>query len=146
MLTKIAIALMLTLSSTPSYAKETKMNPAETQIKQTIETYVKGYLNAEKDLVAKAFNSETRLYSIDEGKIDKTEMNEWLQNLDERKAKGDLRKAELKIKSIDITDTTAIAKIELHFEKRIFTDYLSFLHLNDQWIIVGKIYSVKELK
>ena len=116
----------------------------EQKIKETIQTYVDGYLNAEKKLVASAFFHETRLYSVDGGKIDKTEMSDWLKNIDERKARGDIRKGKLEIGLIDITDDTAVAKIFLQFEKRVFTDYLSLLQVNGNWMIVGKIYSVKE--
>ena len=113
----------------------------ELKIKQTIQYYVTGYLQAEKEILAKAFYPETRLYSVDEGKIDKTEMSEWFKNLDERKAKGDIRTAKLKIIWIDITQDTAVAKIQLKFAKVQYTDYLSLLQVNHQWTIVGKVYS-----
>ena len=44
------------------------------EIKQVIETSVDGYLNAKRKIVAKAFYPETRLYSLSDGQIDKTEM------------------------------------------------------------------------
>lgn len=122
------------------------MSPNENKIRGTINTYVEGYLNADKNLISKAFSAETRLYSVDERNLDKTEMTDWLTNLDTRKAKGDIRQAKLEIKNIDITDDSAVAKIELHFAKMLFTDYLSLLQVNDVWTIVGKIYSVKMLE
>ncbi len=115
------------------------------QIKKTIETYVDGYLNAEKGLVTETFYHETKLYSVEEGKIDKTEMKDWINNLEDRKTKGDIRKAKLEFGLIDITEKTAVVKIILKFEKRSFTDYLSLLYIEGVWIIVGKIYSIEEL-
>ena len=122
------------------------MEHQKQEIKQTIQIYVDGYLNAKKELVSKAFYHETRLYSLDEGGIDKTEMIDWLKNLDERSSRGDVRNAKLEIGFIDITAETAVAKILLHFEKRTFADYLSLLKFAGNWVIVGKIYSIEEHK
>lgn len=137
---RMILVSFLLMMTTVTYAKDSKM-----EIKDTIHTYVEGYLNADKNLIAKAFYPATRLLSVDNSKIDITEMKDWFINLDERKARGDIRKADLKIESIQVTEKTAVAKINLKFEKVIFTDYLSLLELEEGWIIVGKIYSAKEL-
>ena len=123
--------------------KENNMEINQQKINETIQNYVTGYLNAEKDLIEKTFHSETKLYSVDEDKLDQLGMKEWINNLDQRKSRGEIRKATLKIKSIDITDNAAVAKILLTFEKFQSTDYLSLLNIKGDWIIVGKIYSVK---
>lgn len=141
------IALLLVIAFTTSVqAKEIKMETKNQEIRQTIQTYVDGYLNAKKELVSKAFYPETRLYSIDDGKIDRTEMVDWLKNLDERNVRGDIRNAKLEIGFIDVTAETAVAKIILSFEKRTFVDYLSLLKVSGSWVIVGKIYSIEEKK
>ncbi len=119
------------------------MTTQENKIHETIQTYVTGYLNAERSFIEKAFHPETRLYCVDNQKLEKTEMKDWIANIENRKLKGDLRSAQLEILQIDITDQAATAKIELHFEKFRFTDYLSLLEINNEWIIVGKIYSIK---
>lgn len=134
------LVLMMTMNTWATENKGTKM-----EIKNVIETYVEGYLNAESSLVARAFHPETILYSVDEGALDRTELASWLQNLDERKARGDIRSAEFKLENIEVTDTTARAKIKLKFAKVQFTDYLSLLLIEGKWVIIGKIYSVKGL-
>jgi hypothetical protein len=141
---KNALLLMIALT-TFAHAKETKMEPQKQEIIKTIQIYVDGYLNAKKELVSKAFYHETKLYSVDENKIDKTEMNDWLKNFDERSTRGDIRTANLEIGFIDVTADTAVAKIFLYFEKYTFVDYLSLLNIDKNWIIVGKIYSMKEI-
>lgn len=117
----------------------------EVEIENTIQKYFKGYLSAEKNLIVEAFHSETRLLSIENNKLDKTEMHEWILNLDLRKMKGDQRIAKTEVLSIDITDSAAIAKVQLNFPKYQFTDFLSLLRIEDHWKIVGKIYTVKEI-
>lgn len=116
-------------------------------IDRVITKYVDGYLNAESELVKEAFHPDTVLYSSDNGELDKTTMKEWLKNLDERKASGDIRKAQLEIHDVEVTGDMARAKITITFAKKVFTDYLLFLRLaNKGWTIIGKTYSVKELK
>lgn len=80
------------------------------EIKQTIETSVDGYLNAKRKIVAKAFYPETRLYSLSDGQIDKTEMIDWLKNLDDRDTRSGIRNAKLEIGFIDVSADTAVAK------------------------------------
>ena len=115
------------------------------EIKKVIENYVDGYLNADSRLVSGAFHSETILYSVDDGALDQMGMAAWIKNLNDRKLRGDIRTADFKLESVDVTDNTATAKLTLQFEKAQFTDYLSLLHLAGRWIIVGKIYSMKQL-
>ena len=101
---------------------------------------------ADSLLVAKALHPETRLFSVEDGKLEKTDLPEWLKNLEDRKSKGDVRSADKEIVTIDITDSAAIAKVVLTFPKYKFTDYLSLLQVDGNWRIMGKIYAVQNLK
>jgi len=118
------------------------MSAERTEIEAVIQEYFRGYLTAERQLVARAFHPETRLLSVEDGKLAKTEMIEWLENLESRKGKGDVRQADTEISTVDITDSAAVAKVTLTFQKYKFTDYLSLLRVQGLWRIVGKIYSV----
>lgn len=113
-------------------------------IQQVIQTYFNGYTQAEEKLVAEAFHPTVRLFSTDQGNLETTEMPEWLENLRQRKLKGDVREAQLKVDFIDVTGDAAVAKTVLTFPKSQFTDYLSFLRLNGAWRIIGKIYVVSQ--
>ena len=112
------------------------------KIRKTIQTYIDGYLNADKNLIGQVFHDETQLYNVNEDSIGKMGMAEWHLNLDDRKAREDIRQAFSEIKFVDITNDTAVVKLILQFEKIQFTDYLSLLCIKNEWIIVGKIYSV----
>lgn len=131
--------ILLTLLSTQSYAKGSFM------IEQVIQDYFQGYQLAETTLIKKAFHADTRLLSVDNQQLDVTEMKDWLNGLEKRKLDGDIRKGELKVLSIDQTGDTAVVKLSIKFPKFQFTDYLSLLKIEGKWLIVGKIYSVKEL-
>ena len=114
-------------------------------IGDVLQNYFSGYLNAESDLVSKAFHSETNLFSVDNEKLDKTTMTDWIKNIRSRKEKGDLRQAHSEIMSIDVTDSAAVAKVSLTFAKFKFTDYLSLLRIEGSWRIIGKIYTTKNI-
>ena len=115
------------------------------KILETVQNYIDGYLGAQSGLMKKAFHTQTRLFSVDEEDLDTTEMIDWLSNIEERQLKGDIRKGKSEIKFLDITNNTAIVKLVLSLDKFEFTDYLSILNIKNEWIIVNKIYSVKEL-
>ena len=114
-------------------------------IQNVVKTYVDGWLNADSRQVKSAFYSEARLFSVNEGQLGKTEMSDWLNNLDERKKNGDIREANFEIGPIDITNDAAIVKVFITFSKVRYTDYLSFLRIDQTWRIVGKIYTMQEL-
>ena len=116
------------------------------EIEETIKNYFQGYLEAESETLLKAFHQEARLFSTDDGKLDKTEMNDWLKNLQERREKGDIRQAYVEILGVDVAGEAAIAKTKLSFPKFSFTDYLSLLHINGRWIIINKIYSTQQFR
>lgn len=127
------------LLTTQTWAKGSVM------INEVIQSYFQGYQQANVTLIKKAFHPDTRLLSVDQGKLDVTEMDVWLKNLEDRLLRGDIRKGTLSIISVDETHETAMAKIKIRFESFEFTDYLSLLKIDGEWIIVGKIYHYQEI-
>lgn len=83
--------------------------------------------------------------SITNGKMDVTEMKDWLKSLEDRHMRGDIRVGKLKLESIDVTDQAAAVKLKIHFQTFEFTDYLSLLRIDGMWVIVGKIYHYREI-
>lgn len=114
-------------------------------IENVIQDYFQGYQQADTKLIQKAFHTETRLLSVDQGKMNVTEMKDWLVSLEDRRLRGDIRKGELKIVSMDVTDYAASVKLNIRFPAFEFTDYLSLLKIDGEWQIVGKIYHFKEI-
>ena len=114
-------------------------------IEAVIQNYFEGYQKADVTLIKRAFHPDTRLLSVDQGKLDVTEMKDWLKNLEDRQLRGDVREGKLTIVSIDQTNESAIVKLKIEFKTFEFTDYLSLLKVEEKWIIVGKIYDYKPL-
>jgi hypothetical protein len=130
---------VFTLLTTQVWAKGSVM------IEDVIQDYFQGYQQADTKLIQNAFHSDTRLLSVDNGQLDKTEMSDWLKSLEERRLRGDIRKGVLKIESIDSQDYAASVKLKITFPAFEFTDYLSLLKIDGKWQIVGKIYHFKEI-
>ena len=130
----LKIFLLTLMLSSQTWAKGSPM------IDQVIQDYFQGYQQADTVLIKKSFHHQTRLLSVDNGKMDVTEMQDWLTSLEDRRERGDIRKGKLEIVSVDITQETASVKLNITFEKFSFTDYLSLLRVEGKWIIVGKIY------
>ncbi len=124
---------------------EVRAQRLDPQLREVVQNYFEGYQHAKVELIQKAFHPDTRLLSVDAGKLDRTEMKDWLENLKDRSTRRDIRKGSLKILSVDSTEYAATIKLKLTFTTMEFTDYLSLLKIDGTWIIVGKIYHFKEL-
>ena len=116
-----------------------------TMIENVIQDYFQGYQLADVNLIQNAFHPDTKLLSVSNGKMEITEMKDWLVGLNDRRLRGDIRTGKLKIESIDVTDEAASVKLNILFQAFEFTDYLSLLKIDGRWIIVGKIYHYREI-
>jgi hypothetical protein len=130
---------LLTVLTSQAWSKGSPM------IESVIQDYFNGYQQADTTSIQNAFHPDTKLISVVDGKMDITEMKEWIKSLEERRLRGDFRKGILKTESIDITKHTASVKLNIRFKEFEFTDYLSLLQIDGQWLIVGKIYHYQKL-
>lgn len=119
------------------------MSEQSAAIRKVVQLYFDSYLNADAEGVARVFHEETRLYSVDQGALERTDLPDWLANLRGRREKGDIRKAQTSIVSLDVAADAAAVKASLQFAEFAFTDYLSLLRIGGSWRIVGKIYAVQ---
>lgn len=135
----LKIFILVSMFSSQVWAKGSPM------IEEVIQNYFQGYQKADTTLIKKAFHADTKLLSVDEGKMDVTEMKDWLINLEERRLRGDIRIGKLTIESIDVTHESASVKLIIRFQAFEFTDYLSLLKIDGKWMVVGKIYHYQKL-
>lgn len=122
--------------------EENKMKNERSSIEVVVNNYFHAYLNADSEAILNSFDRDTRLLTTDNGKLEKTEMSEWIENLNQRRENGDIRTATTQITGIDIVGDMAFVKTFLQFEKFTFFDYLSLLKIDGSWKIVGKVYTV----
>ncbi len=93
----------------------------------------------------KGFHPEFAIFSASGNKINRYPIDTWIKSIEKQKQAANFdpesQEMECKISSLDITDGSAAAKIELSRDgKRIYTDYLSLLKFDDGWKIAAKVY------
>lgn len=94
----------------------------------------------------KGFHPGFDLLILQNNKLDKLPIYNWIESSKERKTKNpipftDEEMTKCEFLDIDISGTAAVAKIKLSKGgKDIFIDYLSLYKFDEGWKIVGKIY------
>jgi len=120
--------------------------PDADAIKELInKAYVEGLHNGGNlDETRKGFHPGFDLLILKNNQMEKLPIYNWIESTEKRRKETPapvLTKTTVKFVNIDITGTSAVAKIELLREgKLIFTDYLSLYKFEEGWKIVGKIY------
>jgi hypothetical protein len=65
--------------------------------------------------------------------------------VEESRAKGPPPKRVERIAQVDISGTSAVARIELEYPQQKLTDYMSLVKYGGEWRIVNKIFSRESL-
>ncbi|NOZ48233.1 MAG: nuclear transport factor 2 family protein [Chlorobi bacterium] len=118
-------------------------------IKRVIQTaYVEGLQNeGDAGKIDSGIHPDFNLLGIDKGNaMWKYSIKDWKTNVLQKQKKGELPrtgkdKVSVKFKSIDVTGTAAMAKIEFYVgEKFTYVDYISLYKFSDGWKMVNKIF------
>jgi hypothetical protein len=93
----------------------------------------------------KGFHPDFAIFSAKGNEISRYPIDVWINAIEKRKQDPNFDKSQTKmdckIASLDITEGSAAAKIEISKNgKKIYTDYLSLLKFDDGWKIVAKVY------
>lgn len=138
-----AYALLIALAAAPM-ALRAQGAAEEEAIKALVQTaYVDGLINlGDLEKTRAGFHPDFVLLGVQDGKLTRLPIADWIAGTEKRKAQGQKSpQMTCKILQVDITNSAAVVKLELHREgKHIFTDYLSLYKFPDGWKIVGKIY------
>lgn len=116
------------------------------QIKDVInKAYIEGLHNGGNlDETRKGFHPGFDLLILKNNQMEKLPIYNWIESTEKKRKENQTPspiKTVVNFVNIDITGTSAVAKIELSREgKLIFTDYLSLYKFEEGWKIVGKIY------
>ena len=87
------------------------------------------------------FQPAFHFYGSEQGALRDVSISEWLTSVERRKTTQDRFEIEHKIISIDITGTSALAKVEIYQDgSLLFTDYLTCLKFTEGWKIMSKVY------
>ena len=128
-----AIALTASVERSGSAAEEEA-------IRETVEAYFDGMMQAKSDYLRRAFHSEARLIGIGrDGNAMIIPFDRWAQSWDGREPR-DVSKYTNTIISTDIAGTAASVKTDLEWPDVHYVDYLSLLKIGGEWKIVNKIW------
>ncbi len=110
-------------------------------IAQTVQLYFDGMYHSDVEKIKIAFHPNTVLHGYLEGELIHLPFDEWLDHVKGVPAPADSgEEYDMRIVSIDVTGRVATVKVEDLYLNRRFTDYLSFVKVAGNWLIVNKIF------
>ncbi|MCI0489579.1 MAG: nuclear transport factor 2 family protein [Blastocatellia bacterium] len=148
-----AMALMLQLASSGFSFQQSEANIAKEKeaIRNIVEmSYIDVlYYGKEIDDLKKGFHPEFNMYVLSGNKIDKRSLEQWMERLEAVRARrgattssDDKNRYRHEFKSIDVTDYTAVAKIEIFRDGKLeYTDYLTLYKFEEGWRVMTKFFT-----
>jgi hypothetical protein len=110
-------------------------------IVQTVQLYFEGMYHSDVEKLKKAFHSKAVLHGYIEGEFIHLPLDGWLEHVSGVTAPAESgEEYDMRIVSIDVTSTVAAVKVADLYIGRRFTDYLSLVKVEDNWVIVDKIF------
>ena len=110
-------------------------------IQKTIQLYFDGLYYSDVDKINKAFHPSSQVMGFFDGNLSMLSLEQFAEFVKSTPAPSDNgEKYDMKIVSIDITGNEAVVKVEDLYLGLRFTDYLSLLRIDDNWLIVNKVY------
>lgn len=107
-------------------------------VQKTLNLYIDGIGTSDSIKVSQSFHDSWQLKYFEDDKINIIKKPKYMERFDTaphaKSAKWSGR-----IVFIDITNTVAVAKVEISTTKLLFTDYFNLMKTSDGWFIVDKI-------
>lgn len=109
------------------------------QIQETLHLYIDGMATSDSIKVSKSFHDTWQLKYLEEGQqlntIQKAKYMERFTGVPHAKSSN----WSGRIVFIDVTNTAAVAKVEISTAKLLFTDYFNLMKTKEGWFLVDKI-------
>jgi len=115
-------------------------------IEQTIKTYFDGLYEGDADKLASVFHPASNLTWDHNGKIGVLPRDAWCDAVRKRpspKSQG-LARDDAILLLDQSGPTTALVKVKCQMPPRYFTDYLNLVKEDGRWVIVQKVYAVRD--
>jgi hypothetical protein len=110
-------------------------------IQQTVQYYFDGLYHSNIEKLKKAFHPNAQVIGYFQGNLVFNSLEQFLEFVKATPAPSkSSEEYDMKIVSIDVTGDVSVAKVaDLYLGLR-FTDYLSFLKIDGEWVIVNKMF------
>ena len=109
--------------------------------REAVEKPLKMYLSGEPAQLKQAFHPGATMFFARNDSLIAVPIPEYIARVEESRAKGPPPKRVERIAQVDISGTSAVARIELEYPNQTLTDYMSLVKYGGEWRIVNKIFS-----
>ena len=109
--------------------------------REAVEKPLKMYLSGEPEQLKLAFHPGATMFFSRNDSLIAVPIPEYIARVEESRAKGPPPKRIERIADVDISGTSAVARIELEYPQQKLTDYMSLVKYGGEWRIVNKIFS-----
>ena len=109
--------------------------------REAVEKPLKMYLSGEPEQLRQAFHPGATMFFARNDSLIAVPIPEYIARVEESRAKGPPPKRIERIAQVDISGTSAVARIELEYPRQKLTDYMSLVKYGGEWRIVNKIFS-----
>jgi hypothetical protein len=109
--------------------------------RDAVEKPLKMYLSGEPEQLKQAFHPGATMFYARNDSLIAVPIPEYIARVEESRAKGPPPKRVERISHVDISGTSAVARIELEYPQQKLTDYMSLVKYDGEWRIVNKIFS-----
>ena len=128
--------LMLCLSFTLSYGSSEEEKAA---IETTLGYYMDGGTNRDFSTLKKAFHEKAIMTRITEEGLVQINAREFFSGM----KPGEPLNRTTEIVSIDIAGNTAVARLKLEDDAKIFHDFMTLQKISGQWLVVNKSFHLE---
>ena len=135
-----AIIAALVLAATGAVLLPARaQNAEEAAVRQALEHYFRGHATGQGEHFRKIFHPDAKLFAVREGKYWQLTSEQYIANAPGKPPADEAQRKRV-IESVDISGNAAMAKIVLDYPQTKFTDYMSLLKIDGQWMIVNKTF------
>jgi hypothetical protein len=110
--------------------------------REAVEKKLKMYFSGDPEQLEQAFHPGATMFYARNDSLIAVPIPEYIARVAESRAKGGPPPERTeRITQVDITGTTAVARLELIYPRQKLTDYMSLVKYGGEWRIVNKIFS-----
>jgi hypothetical protein len=109
--------------------------------REAVEKPLKMYLSGDPEQLKQAFHPGATMFFARNDSLIAVPIPEYIARVTESRAKGPPPQRLERIANVDISGTSAVARIELEYPQQKLTDYMSLVKYGGEWRIVNKIFS-----
>lgn len=119
------------------------MDQSYAEIAEALDLYFDGFYEGDIEKLKRIFHPQCHFYSAADGPLHDDDMPAIYDHVSTRVTPKDRNlPRQDRIFSIDVfSPEAALAKVQIAYGDKLYTDYLTLLHLDGEWRIISKTYT-----